>query len=135
MLLVFIGSAGLAEGTIHAVGLCTGCRGDSGPDDVDESIDCRCGCVASRGEGVNAIAGQFLGRNVLSYRTCFGCVSHQGGDQVEELPLQFANLGAAVQHRQLVTAVAAVLPTDVGVPFQYGLQTSNRIGHPLLDPF
>jgi hypothetical protein len=29
--------------------------------------------------------------------------------------------------------VAAALPTDVGVPSQYGLQTSDWIGCPLLD--
>src|SRR5512133_741127 len=57
--------------------------GDSGPDDVEESIDCRGGRVGSRGEGVDAIAGQFLGRNILSYRACFGCVSNQAGDQLE----------------------------------------------------
>jgi hypothetical protein len=50
------------------VGLGAARRGDSGPDDVDESIDCRGGRVASRSEGVNATAAQFLGTNVLSYR-------------------------------------------------------------------
>ena len=66
--MMFIGSASLAGGTILAVGLGAARRGDSGPDDVDESIDCRGGRVASRSEGVNATAGQFLGTNVLSYR-------------------------------------------------------------------
>jgi hypothetical protein len=81
--MMFIGSASLAGGTILAVGLGAARRGDPGPDHVDESIDCRSGRVASRGEGVNAIAGQFLGTNVLSYRARLGCVSHQAGDQVE----------------------------------------------------
>jgi hypothetical protein len=66
--MMFIGPASLAGGTILAVGLGAARRGDSGPDDVDESIDCRGGRVASRSEGVNATAAQFLGTNVLSYR-------------------------------------------------------------------
>jgi hypothetical protein len=43
MLSVLIGSAGLAYGPVAAVGPGIGRGGDSGPDDVEESIDCRGG--------------------------------------------------------------------------------------------
>ena len=126
--MMFIGSASLAGGTILAVGLGAARRGDSGPDDVDESIDCRGGRVASRSEGVNATAGQFLGTNVLSYRAPASAAPAPSRRSGRVAVVAIANLRAAVQHRpKLVVAVAAALPTHVRIPSQDGLQTSNLL--------